>query len=100
MKIADGNGLKEGESGEPLFRLARRTFGPRRTGMNPAKVHCLWRGIESPQTARSKTSQADRRVSGNLGVNSVLREVIDNARHPTGGRYGAPPTCEPSEGPG
>ena len=99
MKIADENGLKEEESGEPLFRLASRTFGPRRNGMNPAKVHCLLRGTESPRTRLSKPSQAGGRVSGNRDVNIVLREVIDNPRHPTGGRYGALPTCEPSESP-
>ena len=54
--------------------------------------------IESLRTLLSKLSEASLRVSETLDVNTVLKEVIDNARDLTGARYGALLTYEPSGG--
>ena len=66
--------------------------------MRPTETDNLLREIESLRTRLSKLSEASRRVSGNLDLNTVLQEVIDNARYLTSARYGALLTYEQSGG--
>ena len=76
----------------------RRSPAPRQGGATPAESSRLPQEIESLRTRLSKLSQASLRVSETLDVNTVLREVIDNARDLTGARYGALLTYDPSGG--
>ena len=54
--------------------------------------------IETLRTRLSGLSEASRRVSENLDLNTVLQEVIDNARALTGARYRALLTYDQSRG--
>ena len=71
-------------------------FTSHRIGLKSPEADDLLRKIESLRPRLSKLSEASRRVSESLDVNTVLREVIDNARYLTGARYGALLTHEPS----
>ena len=66
--------------------------------MRSTEADDLLQEIESLRTRLSKLSEASRRVSENLDLNVVLKEVIDNARYLTGARYGALLTYERSGG--
>ena len=58
----------------------------------------LLQEIESLRIRLSKLSEASLRVSETLDVNTVLKEVIDNARDLTDARYGALLTYEQAGG--
>ena len=83
-------------SGDPFPRPAGVAFPSHRLGLKSPEADDLLRKIESLRPRLSKLSEGSRRVSESLDVNTVLREVIDNARYLTGARYGALLTHEPS----
>ena len=71
---------------------------PGQNGAAPAEPSHLLQEIESLRTRLSKLSQAGLRVSETLDVNTVLQEVIDNARDLTCEWYGALLTYDQSGG--
>ncbi len=86
---------------ESAGRLSQSTGSPRtsrRNGAKSAESGHLVQTIESLRTRLSKLSEASLRVSETLDVNTVLKEVIDNARDLTGARYGALLTYQQSGG--
>ena len=83
---------------EPLSSSAEWPPTSRRNGETSVEPsHLVWE-IESLRTRLSKLSEASLRVSETLDVNTVLKEVIDNARELTDARYGALLTYEQSGG--
>ena len=95
-------GLKRGvsEDGPAERPLPRVEPSPdsRQTGAETAESGHPLQEIESLRTRLSKLSQASLRVSETLDFNTVLQEVIDNARDLTDARYGALLTYEQSGG--
>ena len=65
-------------------------------GRHPSSPSDLLQKIESLRSRLSKLSEASLRVSETLDLNTVLKEVIDNARDLTAARYGALLTYEQS----
>ena len=91
--------IRESIEGGPTERLSPRVAQPpasRKSAVTPVEPGHLLREIESLRTRLSKLSEASLRVSETLDVNTVLKEVIDNARDLTGARYGALLTYEQS----
>ena len=86
---------------EPTGRLsssAEPALTSRQNGVASVEPSYLLQEIESLRTRLSKLSEASLRVSETLDVNTVLKEVIDNARDLTDARYGALLTYEQSGG--
>ena len=77
---------------------AKPSLMPLQDMLRPIDHDDLLREIESLQTRLSKLGEASLRVSDTLDVNTVLKEVIDNARDLTDARYGALLTYEQSGG--
>ena len=75
--------------GDQVPQLATTNAESCRNGNQSIEIDDLLQQIEALKNRLSKLSEASRQVSANLDVNSVLQEVIDNARYLTGARYGA-----------
>ena len=95
-----GHTKKSSEEGatDRLSSSAAPSMMSHQNGATSVESGHLLQKIESLQTRLSKLSEASLRVSETLDVNTVLREVIDNARSLTGARYGALLTYEQSGG--
>ena len=101
MRVVESGYAGESSEGKPADRLSSSTeppFTSRQNGAASLEASDLLQRIESLRTRLSKLSEASLRVSETLDVNTVLKEVIDNARDLTGARYGALLTYEPSGG--
>ena len=79
----------------PIDRL-RPSATSSQSGLASAEPSHLLQKIESLRSRLSTLSRASLRVSETLDVNTVLKEVIDNARDLTDARYGALLTYERS----
>ena len=88
----------EEESTDRFSSSAEPSLTSRHNGVTSVESRHLLQEIESLRTRLSKLSEASLRVSKTLDVNTVLKEVIDNARDLTGARYGALLTYELSGG--
>ena len=91
----------ESTEGQPADRLSSPAEPSSTSGQNgvaSVEPSHLLQDIESLRTRLSKLSEASLRVSETLDVNTVLKEVIDNARDLTGARYGALLTYDQSGG--
>ena len=91
------------ESGdeEPTDRLsssAEPSLTSRQNGATSVAPSDLLKSIETLRARLSRLSEASLRVSETLDVNTVLKEVIDNARELTDARYGALLTYDQSGG--
>ncbi len=75
-----------------------RSRSSRKNGTASVDSGRLQQHIESLRTRLSKLSEASLRVSETLDLNTVLKEVIDNARDLTAAKYGALLTYERSGG--
>ncbi|MCY4530591.1 MAG: winged helix-turn-helix domain-containing protein [Chloroflexi bacterium] len=96
MKVEDNKTFTEEIPVAPIFRSEKAAAVSRRNGSRPTEVEDLLQQVEALQTRLYKLSEASRRVSEDIDLNVVLQEVIDNARHLTGARYGALLTYEQS----
>ena len=96
MQVRDTKTIIEGNPGDPISQPVGTAAESSRNEQQSFETSDLLQQIESLKTRLSKLSEASRRVSENLDVNSVLQEVIDNARYLTGARYGALLTYEQS----
>ncbi|MCY3938319.1 MAG: winged helix-turn-helix domain-containing protein [Chloroflexi bacterium] len=76
--------------------MAEPSLTSRQNGATSVEFNDLVQKIESLRTRLSKLSEASLRVSESLDANTVLQEVIDNARDLTDARYGALLTYEQS----
>ena len=90
--------FNDGKSGKRPSRTAEHAFTTHQNGTESVEPSHLLENIESLRTRLSKLSEASLRVSETLDVNTVLKEVIDNARDLTGARYGALLTYDQSGG--
>ena len=90
--------FSHGKPGKRPSRSVEPAFTTHRNGTESVEPSHLLQNIESLRTRLSKLSEASLRVSETLDVNTVLKEVIDNARDLTGARYGALLTYEQSGG--
>ena len=98
MKTGYGKKLSgEGPTGK-LSSSAEPSVASRQNGVTSVETSQLLQNIESLRNRLSKLSEASLRVSETLDVNTVLKEVIDNARDLTDARYGALLTYEQSGG--
>ncbi len=88
---------EEGSTGR-LSPSAESSLTSRQNGVTSVELSHLLQTIESLRVRLSKLGEASLRVSETLDVNTVLREVIGNARDLTGARYGALLTYEQSGG--
>ena len=88
----------EEEATDRLSPTAEPSSPSRQNGVEYVDSSRLLHEIESLQARLSTLSEASLRVSETLDVNTVLKEVIDNARDLTGARYGALLTYEQSGG--
>ena len=97
MKTGYSMELSEEGPADRLPSSTEPSLTSHQNGMTSVESHLL-QNIESLRTRLSKLSEASLRVSETLDVNTVLKEVIDNARDLTGARYGALLTYEQSGG--
>ena len=98
MKAGYSTVSSEDEPTDRLTSSAEPSSDSRQNGAPSVDPGRLLQIIESLRTRLSKLSEASLRVSETLDVNTVLREVIDNARDLTDARYGALLTYDQSEG--
>ena len=98
MKAGYARESRKKRSTDRVSPSAEPPLTSRKNGATPADSSHLLQNIDSLRTRLSKLSEASLRVSETLDVNTVLREVIDNARDLTGARYGALLTYEQSGG--
>ncbi len=98
MKAGYSPELSEEEPADRLSSPAEPSSTSRQNGVMSVERSHLLQNIESLRTRLSKLSEASLRVSETLDVNTVLKEVIDNARDLTGARYGALLTYDQSGG--
>ena len=98
MLAGNSKATKEEKPGDQLSQSAESAFATRRNGTRSREVDDLVQEVASLRNRLSKLSEASRRVSENLDVNTVLQEVIDNARNLTNARYGALLTYKQSGG--
>ena len=98
MRAGHSSEAAEEESTDRLSSSVEASLTSRQNGVTPVESSHLLREIASLRTRLSKLGEASLRVSETLDVNTVLKEVIDNARDLTGARYGALLTYEPSGG--
>ncbi len=101
MRVMEAGYSRVSSEEEPTDRLsssAEPSLTLRQNGATSGDSSHLLQQIESLRTRLSKLSEASRRVSETLDVNTVLQEVIDNARLLTNARYGALLTYEQSGG--
>ena len=101
MQVSKAGYSPESSEEGPADRLsspAAPSPASRHNGVASVEPSHLLQSIESLRTRLSKLSEASLRVSETLEVNTVLKEVIDNARDLTGARYGALLTYDQSGG--
>ena len=99
MRVMEAGYTRESDQEEATDRLsssAEPSLGSRQNGATSVESSRLLQKIESLRTRLSKLSEASLRVSETLDANTVLQEVIDNARDLTDARYGALLTYEQS----
>ena len=90
--------MSKDESTGRLPSSREPALNSRQNGGTSIESRHLLQKIESLRRRLSKLSEASLRVSETLEVNTVLKEVIDNARDLTDARYGALLTYEQSGG--
>ena len=88
----------EEKSTDRLSSPGEPSLTSRQNGVTSAEPSHLLQEVEALRARLSKLSEASLRVSDTLDINTVLKEVIDNARDLTDARYGALLTYEQSGG--
>ena len=89
MKAGYFRGPTSDELADQLSGSAEPSLASRQDRGASAESGPLLQAIESLRTRLSKLGEASLRVSETLDLNTVLKEVIDNARELTDARYGA-----------